>query len=104
MMRWTMKWDLRTTETSEDFLVLVLPFEFKLKNESVAFTLPIPISCKEIEIQIGKEVKHLEENDNEKSLGCSSKGWQTRSEGGQSCQGKWTRPYGGGKWKDIPNV
>ena len=52
-MRWIMKWDLRTTEISEDFLVLVLPFEFKLKNESVAFTLPIPISCKEIEIQSG---------------------------------------------------
>ena len=67
-MRWIMKWDLRTTETSEDFLVLVLPFEFKLENESVAFTLLIPISCKEIEIQSGKEVKHLEENDDEEKF------------------------------------
>ena len=30
---------------------LVLPFEFKLKNESVAFVVPTPVSCKEVEIK-----------------------------------------------------
>ena len=93
-MRWIMKWDLRTTETSEDFLVSVLPFEFKLQNESV----------KKSRSRVGRKFNILKKTMTKKSSGWSSKGWQTRSEGAQSSQGKWTRPHAGGKWKDISNV
>ena len=31
------------------FLCLVMPFVFKLKNESVAFVIPIPFSATEVE-------------------------------------------------------
>ena len=44
------------------FLGLVLPFEFKLKNESVAFADTIPVSCK-VEIPSEKEGNHCEESD-----------------------------------------
>ena len=41
---------------------LVLPNEFKLQNESVAFTVPVPVSCKEVEIPSTKEIKNFEES------------------------------------------
>ena len=50
-----------------DFGVWFGHFEFKLKNESVAFVIPVSFSTKEVEILSEEEVNHPDEsNDEEK--------------------------------------
>ena len=56
------------------FLCLVMPFVFKLKNESVAFVIPIPFSATEVETTGVEEVNNSEESDDEEKFRMVVKG------------------------------
>ena len=56
------------------FLCLVMPFVFKLKNESVAFVIPISFSATEVETTSVEEVNNSEESDDEEKFRMVVKG------------------------------